>query len=142
MSDAAIEVMFLQQQGNDPNVEIPERIAQCNAVANRIARFIGEAEATLDIAIYDFRLHGEPSAIIPEALRSRSKAGVTIRIVFDATTNPGIQPTPAQAPGFVEADKKLPGTESFVRSLTDVATLKAITGYRALMHNKYTLCAT
>lgn len=137
MSDTTIEVMFLQQQGNDPYTAVPERIAQANAVANRIARFIEEAEATLDIAIYDFRLHGEPAAMISEALRSRSKAGVTIRIAFDAATDPGLQASATQAPVLVEADKKLPGTESFVRSLTDVARLKAITGYRALMHNKY-----
>ena len=137
MSDTAIEVMFLQQQGNDPFTAVPERIAQANAVANRIARFIEDAEATLDIAIYDFRLHGEPAAMISEALRSRSEAGVTIRIAFDATTDPGLQASPTQVPVLVEADKKLPGTESFVHSLTDAAKLKAITGYRALMHNKY-----
>jgi len=137
MSDAAIEVMFLQQQGNDPYTEVPERLAQANAVANRIARFISDAEATLDIAIYDFRLRGEPASMISEALRSRSKAGVTIRMAFDGATNPGPQVTTVQAPVLVEADKKPPGTESFVRSFTDVATLKAITGYRALMHNKY-----
>jgi len=137
MSDTAIEVMFLQQQGNDPYTEVPERIAQANAVAKRIAQFIGEAEATLDIAIYDFRLHGEPASMISEALRSRGRAGVNIRIAFDATTNPEPQSTLAQAPALVEADKKPLGTESFVRSLADVARLKAITGYRALMHNKY-----
>jgi phosphatidylserine/phosphatidylglycerophosphate/cardiolipin synthase-like enzyme len=137
MSDAAIQAMFLQQQGIDPYTEVPERTAQINAVAERIARFIGEAKATLDIAIYDFRLHGEPASLISEALRSRAKAGVTIRIAFDATTNPGTQITPAHAPVFAEADKKLPGTENFVSSLSDMAALKAITGYRALMHNKY-----
>jgi phosphatidylserine/phosphatidylglycerophosphate/cardiolipin synthase-like enzyme len=137
MSDAAIEVMFLQQQGNDPYTEVPERIAQANAVANRIARFIGEAEATLDIAIYDFRLHGEPASMISEALRNRCKAGVAIRIAFDATTSAEPESTFAQAPVLVEADKKPSGTENFVGSLTDMATLKAITGYRALMHNKY-----
>jgi len=75
--------------------------------------------------------------MVSEALRSRAKAGVTIRMAFDAATNPGPQATTAQAPVLVEADKKPPGTDSFVRSFTDVATLKAITGYRALMHNKY-----
>jgi len=134
MSDAAIEAMFLQQRGNDPYTEVPERTAQANAVASRIAKFIGQAEATLDIAIYDFRLHGEPASMIAEALRSRFKSGVAIRIAFDAATNPG---PPSQAPVLVEADKKPAGTESFVRSLADVATLKPITGYRALMHNKY-----
>src|SRR6516164_3540078 len=120
MSDAAIEVMFLQQQGNDPYTEVPERIAQANAVANRIARFIGEAKATLDIAIYDFRLHGEPASMISEALRSRAKAGVAIRIAFDATTSAEPESTFAQAPVLVEADKKPSGTENFVGSLTDM----------------------
>ena len=129
--------MFLQQQGNDPFTEVPERIAQVNAVATRIARFIGLAQTTLDIAIYDFRLHGDPAAIIVEAARERAKAGVAIRIAFDAATNPEPQVSPAEAPALLEADKKPPGTESFVRSFADVATLKAITGYRVLMHNKY-----
>jgi phosphatidylserine/phosphatidylglycerophosphate/cardiolipin synthase-like enzyme len=135
--DAAIEAMFLQQQGNDPFTEVPERIAQVNAVASRIVRFIRLAKTTLDIAIYDFRLHGEPAEIIIEAARERAKAGVAIRIAFDAATNPEPQVSPAEAPALLEADKKPPGTESFVRSFADVATLKAITGYRVLMHNKY-----
>jgi hypothetical protein len=33
-NDAAIEVMFLQQQGDDPFKEVPERISQANAVAS------------------------------------------------------------------------------------------------------------
>jgi phosphatidylserine/phosphatidylglycerophosphate/cardiolipin synthase-like enzyme len=135
--DAAVEAMFLQQQGNDPFTEVPERIAQVNAVASRIVRFIRLAKTTLDIAIYDFRLHGEPAEIIIEAARERAKAGVAIRIAFDAATNPEPQVSPAEAPALLEADKKPPGTESFVRSFADVATLKAITGYRVLMHNKY-----
>jgi phosphatidylserine/phosphatidylglycerophosphate/cardiolipin synthase-like enzyme len=136
-NDAAIEAMFLQQQGNDPFAEVPERIAQVNTVASRIVRFIRLAQTTLDIAIYDFRLHGEPAAIIVEAARERAKAGVAIRIAFDAATNPEPQVSPAEAPTLLEADKKPPGTESFLRSFADVATLKAITGYRVLMHNKY-----
>jgi phosphatidylserine/phosphatidylglycerophosphate/cardiolipin synthase-like enzyme len=135
--DAAVEAMFLQQQGNDPFTEVPERIAQVNAVVSRIVRFIRLAKTTLDIAIYDFRLHGEPAEIIIEAARERAKAGVAIRIAFDAATNPEPQVSPAEAPALLEADKKPPGTESFVRSFADVATLKAITGYRVLMHNKY-----
>ena len=132
-----VEVMFLQQQGNDPFAEVPERTAQANAVAGRIAQFIAQAQSTLDIAIYDFRLHGDPAAIILEAVRSRAKAGVVIRIVFDAATNPDQQASPVGAPALLEGDKKPPGTDSYVRSFADVATLKAITGYRALMHNKY-----
>jgi phosphatidylserine/phosphatidylglycerophosphate/cardiolipin synthase-like enzyme len=135
--DAGIEVMFLQQQGNDPFVETPERTAQANAVANRIAGFIEQAQATLDIAIYDFRLHGDPASIVSGALRNRAKAGVGIRIAFDAATNPEPHLSGEEAPAMVEADRKPPGTETFVRSFADVANLKAITGYRVLMHDKY-----
>jgi phosphatidylserine/phosphatidylglycerophosphate/cardiolipin synthase-like enzyme len=136
-NDTAIEVMFLQQQGSDPFTEVPERIAQANAVAARIAGFIEQAQSTLDIAIYDFRLHGDPASIISEALRNRAKAGVVIRIAFDAATNLEPHLTPAEAPALLEADKKPPGTETFVRVFADVAILKAIAGYRVLMHNKY-----
>ena len=136
-NDAAVEVMFLQQQGSDPFTEVPVRIAQANAVATRIAGFIEQAQSTLDIAIYDFRLHSDPASIISQALRNRAKAGVVIRIAFDAATNPEPHLTPAEAPALLEADKKQPGTETFVRAFADVANLKAITGYRVLMHNKY-----
>jgi phosphatidylserine/phosphatidylglycerophosphate/cardiolipin synthase-like enzyme len=136
-NDDPIEVMFLRQQGNDPFTQVPERIAQANSVASRIARFIGQAQATLDIAIYDFRLHDEPASIISEAIRDRVKAGVTVRILFDAATNRERHLSPAEAPVLLEADKKPPGTENFVGSFADVASLKAITGYRVLMHNKY-----
>ena len=135
--DTAIEVMFLQQQGSDPFTEVPERIAQANAVATRIAGFIEQAQSTLDIAIYDFRLHGDPASIISQALRNRAKAGVVIRIAFDAATNPEPHLSPAEAPALLEADKKPAGTDTFVRAFSDVASLKAITGYRVLMHNKY-----
>jgi len=136
-TDDPIEVVFLQQQGNDPYKEVKERIAQANSVASRVARFIAQAQSTLDIAIYDFRLHGEPASIISEAIRDRVKAGVTVRVLFDAAINREPHLSPAEAPALLEADKKPPGTETFVASFADVASLKAITGYRVLMHNKY-----
>ena len=136
-TDDPIEVVFLQQQGNDPYKEVKERIAQANSVASRVARFIAQAQSTLDIAIYDFRLHGEPASIISEAIRDRVKAGVTVRILYDAAINREPHLSPGEAPALLEADKKPPGTETFVASFADVASLKAITGYRVLMHNKY-----
>jgi hypothetical protein len=45
-----IEIMFLQQMGDDPFISTPERTAQIGGVAGRIARFISEAHATLDIS--------------------------------------------------------------------------------------------
>ena len=132
-----IEVMFLRQMGDDPFVSTTERQAQISEVASRIARFIGEARSTLDIAIYDFRLHDEAAAIITDALRERAKNKVVIRIIYDATTEPDGDIVPAASPAHLEADKKAPGTETFVRSFADIAQIKGVTGYRVLMHSKY-----
>ena len=134
-ADGNIELMFLQQMGRDPFAPKPERTAQVVEVASRIARFIGEAATSIDIAIYDWRLHDEPAAILSDALRERAKSGVAVRIMYDGTIDAGAD-APV-SPAHLEADKKPAGTESFVRSLSDVAQIRAISGYRVLMHSKY-----
>jgi phosphatidylserine/phosphatidylglycerophosphate/cardiolipin synthase-like enzyme len=150
-----IEVTFLQQSGDDPFAATPDRAAQAVAVAKRIAAFIGAASATLDIAIYDFRLDGEAAAIVENALRDRAKNNVAIRIIYDATTEPDTASDqaansasangngangdgmPATPPAHLEADRKAPGTETFIRAFADIAQIKPVTGYRVLMHSKY-----
>ena len=132
-----IELVLLQQVGSDPFTPMLERAAQISAVASRIARFISDARATLDIAIYDFQLRDDAAAIITDALRERAKNNVVIRIIYDAATNLGGDTVSTASPAHLEADRKPPGTESFVRSLSDIAQIKSITGYRVLMHNKY-----
>ncbi len=132
-----IEVTFLQQTGRDPFTATPERTDQVDGVAAQIARFIGEARATLDIAIYDFRLRDDAAKVIADALRAQARKGVVIHIAYDHATDPGGDGVTATTPGHLEADQKPPGTDSFVRSLADVAQIKGITGYRVLMHNKY-----
>jgi len=132
-----IEIMFLRQRGDDPFVSTPERTSQIGEVASRIARFISEARSTLDIAIYDFRLRDEAAAIISDSLRERAKNKVVIRIIYDATTEPDGDLVPATLSAHLEADKKAPGTETFVRSFADIAQIKGVTGYRVLMHSKY-----
>jgi phosphatidylserine/phosphatidylglycerophosphate/cardiolipin synthase-like enzyme len=132
-----IEVMFLKQMGDDPFVATPERPVQVMEVASRIARFVSETRATLDIAIYDFRLHDEAATVIADALRERAKNKVVIRIIYDAATDPDGDTVPTAAPAHLEADRKPPGTETFVRSFADIAQIKGITGYRVLMHSKY-----
>ncbi len=132
-----IEIMFLRQRGDDPFISTPERTAQIREVASRIARFISEARSTLDIAIYDFRLRDEAAAIISNSLRERAKNKVVIRIIYDATTEPDGDIGSATSPAHLEADKKAPGTETFVRSFADIAQIKGVTGYRVLMHSKY-----
>lgn len=136
LANGAIEVTFLTQQGPDPYAPTPERTAQVKAVANRIAAFIASARSTLDIAIYDFRLQGEAEAIVADALRSQARKGVRTRIVYDHAPSPDAA-IPNHVPVKVEADQKPQGTDGFVRSLADAAEVKGVTGYRALMHNKY-----
>ena len=136
-ADGNIEIMFLRQRGDDPFISTPERTAQIREVATRIARFISEARSTLDIAIYDFRLRDEAAAIISDSLRERARNKVVIRIIYDVTTEPDGDIAPATSSAHLEADKKAPGTETFVRSFADIAQIKGVTGYRALMHSKY-----
>lgn len=136
-ADGNIEIMFLQQMGRDPFIPTPERTAQIREVARTIASFINDARSTLDIAIYDCRLHDEAAAIITEALRERAKNKVVIRIIYDATNDPGGDTVLTASPAHLESDRKPLGTESFVRSFSDIAEVKGITGYRVLMHSKY-----
>jgi phosphatidylserine/phosphatidylglycerophosphate/cardiolipin synthase-like enzyme len=139
LADGDVELMFLQQQGADPFTGTPSREAQIIEVANRIASFIAEARETLDVAIYDFRLNDQAAAIIAKALKTRAEAGVIVRIAYDALSEPppSTNAVPSGAPAILEADKKPPGTASFVQSLRGFAQLKGITGYRVLMHSKY-----
>jgi len=139
LAGGAMEVTFLQQQGRDPFTATPERIAQIKDVASLIAGFISEAKSTLDIAIYDFRLHDEAATIVGDALRLQAQKGVRTRIVYDHATDPGTDEAPAAVPSHIEADQKPLGTDSFVRALADAAQVKGVTGYRVLMHNKYIL---
>jgi hypothetical protein len=116
-----IEVMFLQQVGSDPFNPTPECAAQIGEVATRIARFISEARASLDIAIYDFQLRDDAAPIITEALRERAKNNVVIRIIYDAATDVGDDAASTASPAHLEADRKPPGTESFVHTFADIA---------------------
>jgi phosphatidylserine/phosphatidylglycerophosphate/cardiolipin synthase-like enzyme len=132
-----ISVAFLQQNGDDPFTATPERAAQIAGVAKLIADFIAGARKSLDIAIYDFRLGGDAAATITAALRERARNNVAIRVIYDATTEPVGNGNGDIAPAHLEADRKSPGTETFVNSFADIAQVKAVSGYRVLMHSKY-----
>jgi phosphatidylserine/phosphatidylglycerophosphate/cardiolipin synthase-like enzyme len=132
-----IAVAFLQQVGDDAFTATPERTAQIDGVAKLIADFIAGARKSLDIAIYDFRLDDDAAAIVSAALRDRARNNVTIRMIYDATTEPAANDSPGMPPAHLEADRKAPGTETFVNSFADIAQIKPVTGYRVLMHCKY-----
>ena len=132
-----ISVAFLQQNGDDPFTATPERTAQIAGVAKLIADFIAGARKSLDIAIYDFRLGDDAAATVSAALRKCASNNVAIRIIYDATTEPQANGSPELPPAHLEADRKAPGTETFVNSFADIAQIKPVTGYRVLMHSKY-----
>jgi phosphatidylserine/phosphatidylglycerophosphate/cardiolipin synthase-like enzyme len=135
----AIEATFFQQAGSDPNQPNAERDAQIGAIADIIASFVEAASASLDVAIYDFRLSGDAAGRVLPALRNRADANVKIRILFDSVTA-----GQGEAPGYPGNDLAPGGTVKFLDQVQDFAELKGITGLQlghpekhALMHSKY-----
>jgi phosphatidylserine/phosphatidylglycerophosphate/cardiolipin synthase-like enzyme len=122
---------------NQPSSSLPENdlsayfLAQGEqtgeSVAQLLAEFIAGATQTLDIAVYDMRLSEALKEILAEALRERAKAGVAIRIAYDADKpeTPLLSQGQDPAPG---------GTGQFVQSLG--YPWRRIGGMK-LMHHKY-----
>jgi phosphatidylserine/phosphatidylglycerophosphate/cardiolipin synthase-like enzyme len=99
-------------------------------VARRIAAFLDEAKETLELALYDLRLHDEPAEddpadIVREALVGAHKRGVHVRLVYnldEVEERPPVPPPPKTEPSLVES---LPFETA------------AIPGWPDLMHHKY-----
>ena len=53
-------------------------------VARRVEAFVGEAHRSLDLALYDVRLPGEPGDVVSAALRAAADRGVAVRIAYNA----------------------------------------------------------
>jgi phosphatidylserine/phosphatidylglycerophosphate/cardiolipin synthase-like enzyme len=94
------------------------------AVAELLADHVGRARHSLDIAIYDLKLDGEPGAIVRRAVHRAAATGATVRMVFNQEAR---RTRPLPPPGFVDHD--------YVRSL-GVAS-RAVPGEAGLMHHKY-----
>ncbi|MGB8736044.1 MAG: phosphatidylserine/phosphatidylglycerophosphate/cardiolipin synthase family protein [Rhodomicrobium sp.] len=133
----AIEAILFQEEGAQPGQPDEKRNAQIDAVADYLAAFVRGASATLDLAVYDFRLDGSAADKVKSALRDRAGAGVAIRILFDSAS--------AAGQGEEQGNDMTPGgTAEFLDQIRDVAQLKGITGLQprhpdkhALMHDKY-----
>jgi phosphatidylserine/phosphatidylglycerophosphate/cardiolipin synthase-like enzyme len=93
-------------------------------VAEWIAAFIGEAQHTLELALYDIRLPDRPGDIVAGALRDASARGVQVRLLYnvDSSRPPAIHPPPSTRP---EVLHELPISDRGVPGIPD------------LMHHKY-----
>ena len=93
-------------------------------VAREVAEFLGAARTSLDLALYDIRLHDEAAALVQQALVGAQERGVAVRLVYNVD-HPGpvpVPPPPQTAPELVEA---LP------------IETRPIPGVPDLMHHKY-----
>jgi phosphatidylserine/phosphatidylglycerophosphate/cardiolipin synthase-like enzyme len=92
-------------------------------MARWAAAFIGEAKSSLDLALYDVRLPGEPGDLVAGALRQAAARGVAVRIAYNADHDERMFPPPPRTkPELVES---LP------------FPTRGIPGIPDLMHHKY-----
>ncbi|HEX6582749.1 MAG TPA: phospholipase D-like domain-containing protein [Thermoleophilaceae bacterium] len=74
-------------------------------VARRIAAFLGEAKHSLDLALYDVRLPGEPGDMVAGALTDAHNRGVTVRLAYNAEhpEDRFFPPPPSTRPELLDA---------------------------------------
>ena len=72
-----IDVFGLTDCGNE------EDLSQAEMVAGRIAEFIGKAEKTLVLALYDIRIPDPIGKIVADAFRDAAARGVKVRLAYN-----------------------------------------------------------
>jgi phosphatidylserine/phosphatidylglycerophosphate/cardiolipin synthase-like enzyme len=92
-------------------------------LAGRVAGFLDEARRSLDLALYDVRLPGEPGDVVSAALREAAERGVAVRIAYNADHDERVfPPPPSTKPELIQA---LPFPTCGIPGIPD------------LMHHKY-----
>jgi phosphatidylserine/phosphatidylglycerophosphate/cardiolipin synthase-like enzyme len=94
-------------------------------VARMIAAFVADAQETLELALYDIRLHNETADVVRDALVGAHERGVNVRLVYNLDRDdvrPPIPPPPKTEPTLIES---LPFETA------------AVPGWPDLMHHKY-----
>ena len=131
MAASAIQTLFLRDTRHGGPAD------QAEVVARKLTSFVRQATATIDVAIYDFRLSDALARPVVEALSKAAARGVSVRIAFDAG-----KPVTATRAMFamLAADPAPSGTAQWVANHfgnTDVQ-IRAITAPSGqLMHSKY-----
>ena len=97
-----------------------------DAIAKRIVDFIERARQSLEFALYDVRLPGETGDYVADAIRAAHARGVKVRLVYnDDHRNPiPVPPPPSTDPSILETLR---------------VPIKAVPGFRDLMHHKYVI---
>ena len=96
------------------------------SVAQLLAGHLCRARRSLDIAIYDLKLEGEPGEVIRSAVHEARARGVWVRVVFNQEQQ---RTRPLPPPGFVDYD--------YLHSLG--VDSRAVPGDPDLMHHKYAI---
>lgn len=127
-----LEVTFLRDTDHFPAASQPADTAAM------LAQFVQEAQSSLDVAIYDFKLSGELATTVANAFTQAAGRGVKIRIGYDAN-KPATQTVAAfESNG---ADPAPVGTEQWLKEhFGDVAGIELkpiISPGSKLMHSKY-----
>src|SRR5215210_6725452 len=94
-------------------------------VARKIAAFLDGARETLELALYDLRLHDDTADVVRGALVGAHERGVHVRLVYNldpVDERPPVPPPPKTEPSLIES---LPFETA------------AIPGWPDLMHHKY-----
>ena len=112
---AGLELSFLED-GRQP----------AERTAGELATFVGAAQHTLEIAIYDLKLAGQPADMVHQAIRSAAGRGVAVRLLYNVDF-----PYPIAVPPPPECDS------AYIDSLGVPA--KPISGVPSLMHHKYVI---
>ena len=93
-------------------------------MAQRVAGFLAAARNTLELALYDVRLPGEPGDVVADALREAAERGVEVRLVYNLEHEKpiAVPPPPRTEPDLIES---LPFPTCGIPGVPD------------LMHHKY-----
>ncbi|MBK5231521.1 MAG: hypothetical protein JJE13_00870 [Thermoleophilia bacterium] len=119
-----IDVFGLTDCGNE------EDLSQAEMVAGRIAEFIGKAEKTLVLALYDIRIPDPIGKIVADAFRDAAARGVEVRLAYNDVTGDH------EAGNFLPAVHPPPETNPEILAELPIET-KGISGVPDLMHHKY-----
>ncbi len=74
-------------------------------IANAIAAFVGEARQTLELALYDIRLHDETADVVRGALADAHERGIAVRLLYNldrVDRRFPVPPPPKTEPGVLE----------------------------------------